>query len=164
MRDPRFNADDVNPYAPPEVPEPAVTDDAEPHFWSVWVPSALLLQAVLTWTMVQMHESSPRINGMNVIAVVHLAVPVVLALVLTHVSARRLDRQRALIEPQMANVMTWMVALAILDRTFHFPVPWHREWPIFAVAFAISSALCGLTAWWTQRRHLARRLKATATK
>jgi hypothetical protein len=147
-----------NSYAAPATPEVAVIDGTLLHARNdsikrlvLVLGCAVVAETVMTLVMTLIHATSPRIQGINVYAVVHLFITGILATCISWVVGMRGSVRIAYVASQTGNALIWAVFFLTLFGA-GMPLRMGEAW-IFFTAFGMSAGLCLSATWVSLRVH-----------
>jgi hypothetical protein len=109
-----------NPYVAPEIHERGAVDpvtDARGSVWK-WIAAAPFIDAVMTLVMVTLHDSSPKVRGLNVFAIANLLLSGVLSVTFGWLLGRRSSGTQAILIAQFVNLMIWLTFGTIMHIRF----------------------------------------------
>jgi hypothetical protein len=147
-----------NPYAAPAVSEAELIDESLLRARNdsikrlvMVLGCAAVAETVITLVMTVIHSDSPRIQGINVYAVVHLFITGILATCMSWAVGMRGSVRISHVASQIGNALIWAAFFLTLFGA-GMPLRMGEAW-IFVTAFGISAGLCLLATWLSLRVH-----------
>lgn len=148
-----------NPYAAPTSPEAALIDESllrarndSPGRLVLLMGFAIAAEIGMTLLMTILHGTSPRIQGVNVYAVMHLFITGGLATCISWVIGMRGSVRIAHVASQTGNALIWAVLVLTLFGS-GMPLRSGEAW-VFFVGFGFSTGLCLLATWLSLQIHV----------